>query len=162
MLRSIIVQLCKRKNEVPQELHQLYQQCLKGERQPQKLSLVQILSSILTSRTFVLLDAIDECETGTDRNDLLDTIEGIMETSKSLNLLITSRKESDIEERLKTLFDYCMAIEENVANADIALHIRNRLTNDVKLQQWDSETKQEIEHALVEGAHGMYYSKYHC
>jgi len=159
MLRSVIVQLCKCQNEVPRELHQLYQQCLTGERQLQKSSLVQILSLILTSRTFVLLDALDECKAGTDRNDLLDTIVEIIEIS-NLNLLITSRNEADIEKRLKTLFDYSMALEENVVDADIALHIRKRLTNDDELREWDSKTKEEIEQTLVEGAQGMYYSKY--
>ena len=156
MLRSVIVQLCKFKNEIPLELHQLYRQCLNGERRPQKSSLVRILSLLLTSRTFLLLDALDECTGGADRNDLLDTIEEIIKTSQNLNLLATSRKEVDIEKRLKPLFDNRMALEENVVDADIYLYVRRTLTNDDELREWDSKTKEEIQDALVKGANGMY------
>ena len=66
MLRSIIVQLCASKRQVPDELHHLYQRCLDGRRQLDKFGLLEILFSLLTTslRTFVILDALDECITG--------------------------------------------------------------------------------------------------
>jgi Cdc6-like AAA superfamily ATPase len=157
MLRSIIVQFCASKREVPRELHHLHQECLDGRRQPRKSSLLEILFSLLTtsSRTFVILDALDEC---INRADLLDTIEEIVKVStKYLNVVVTSRKERDIDKRLKTLFVYDVALEENVIDSDITLHIHECLKNDAELRTWDLETKNNIEQALLKGAHGMYY-----
>ena len=85
-----------------------------------------------------------------DRSDLMDTIEEMMKGStKYLNILVTSRKERDIEKRLKTLFDYHVALEENVVDSDIALHIRESLKNDVELGSWDLETKNDIGQASL-------------
>lgn len=157
MLRSIIAQLCAGKGEVPRELHHLYQQCCSGQRQPGKASLLEILCLLTTSsRNFILLDAVDECMANADRADLLETIDEIVTGSKYLNVLVTSRKERDIEKKLKILFDHDVALEEQVIDSDIALHIQKALKNDAELSSWDLESKKDIEKALLKGAHGMY------
>ena len=78
---------------------------LESQRQPHKISLLKIFYALLTTshRTFVILDALDECAAGRDRNELLDTIKEMIESSSAyLNILITSRKEKDIEDKLTT------------------------------------------------------------
>jgi hypothetical protein len=156
MLRSIIEQICKSRGEVPHDLHHLYQQCRSGG-QPRKSGLLKIFSSLTaSSRTFVVLDALDECLESTNRSDLLDTIEQIVTRSKHLNVLVTSRKETDIESKLKRLFEYNTSLEENVIGLDIAMHIRKTIENDEKLRRWDPKSKKDIEEALLKGACGMY------
>jgi ankyrin repeat domain-containing protein 50 len=160
MLRAIIAQLCTRKKEVPIELHQLYQQCSYRSRLPTRTDLVEILlfSSLLTNshRTFVVLDALDECEVGTYRDDLLETIEEmITESSKYLNVLVTSRKERDIMDKLGPLIDDSISLEEDDVDPDIVLHIQERLRKDAKLRQWDDLIKKKIQGDLTEKAHGM-------
>jgi ankyrin repeat domain-containing protein 50 len=132
MLRSIISQLCASKNVVLRELHHLYQQYRSGQQQPRKSSLLEIFPLLITSQTFVVLDALDECMESADRADLLETIEKMMEVSKHLNIVVTSRKERDIEKKLNTLFDYGVALEDNVVDIDISLHIREVLKNDTE------------------------------
>jgi hypothetical protein len=157
MLRSIIAQLCAGTNEIPRELHHLYQQCRTGQRQPHRANLLEILCLLTTSsRNFVILDALDECVASADRADLLETIDEMVKGSEHLNVLVTSRKERDIEKKLKVLFDYNIGLEENVVDSDIALHIGKALENDVELSSWDLESKKDIERALLKGAHGMY------
>jgi hypothetical protein len=86
-----------------------------------------------SSRNFVILDALDECVASADRADLLETIDEMVKGSEDLNVLVTSRKERDIEKKLKVLFDYNISLEENVVDSDIALHIGKALENDVEL-----------------------------
>lgn len=157
MLRSVIAQLCTRK--IPPKLRDLYQQCDKGQRQPDQISLLTIFSSLLTDshRTFIILDALDECATGRDREDLLDVIKEMMDlSSKYLNILVTSRREKDIEDKLKVLIDNTVPLEERVVDSDIVLHVRECLKNDDRLRDWDDDTQKNIEEMLCKGAHGMY------
>jgi ankyrin repeat domain-containing protein 50 len=122
MLRSIIVQLCT--SQIPPELHQLYQECVRAQRQPHQISLIKIFSALLTTshRTFVILDALDECE---DRNKLLEIIIEMMASSSTyLNILVTSRKEQDIEDELVSLINTLLNLEEAVVDRDIALYIQ--------------------------------------
>jgi hypothetical protein len=108
------------------------------------------------SRNFVILDALDECVASADRADLLESIEEMLKGSKHLNTLVTSRKERDIETKLKILFDCNISLEENVVDSAIALHIGKALKNNVELSSGDLESKKDIERALLGRAHGMY------
>ena len=69
--------------------------------------------------------------------------------------MITSRKEKDIEDKLTSLIDTLVSLEEAVVDADIALHIQQCLKNDKKLSIWDTSTKKNVQEALIKGAHGM-------
>jgi ankyrin repeat domain-containing protein 50 len=162
MLRTVIVQLCARKKEVPNELHSLYQQCSPYHRQPTQTELVKILefSSLLSNshRTFVIMDALDECPVGADRTALLKAIEDmIRKSSKYLNVLVTSRKERDIVDKLEPLIDNSISLKEDDVDPDIVLHIQECLRKDAKLRQWDDMIKKKIQRDLTEKAHGMYY-----
>jgi primase-polymerase (primpol)-like protein len=114
-----------------------------------------MLLSMTTSPIFIILDALDEYTGSNDREELLDIIAEIMNESKSLHILVTSRKERDIETKLGDLFDDRIALEESVVNGDIALYIRRKLENDDALREWDTQTKDDIEQALRERAQGM-------
>jgi hypothetical protein len=159
MLRSIIAQLCTREGSLPPELHKLYQQCDNGRRQPGQASLIEILSSVLTNthRTFIILDALDECSADSDRDDLFKILkEMISISSKHLNILVTSRPEKDITEELEPLkFTAINLKEQGDVKSDIDLHVRKCLEDDKRLRTWDPDTKQKIQEALVRGACGM-------
>ena len=158
MLRSIVGQLCANK-KLPRELYHLYHhECLKGQRQPSQSSLFNVLCSILKTshRTFIILDALDECAAGRDRKDLLNTIKDMINLSSiSFNILITSRREKDIEDEFKNLIDDRIPLEESIIDSDIILHIRKRVEIDDELRDWDTDTKNDIEKTLCEKAHGM-------
>ena len=141
MMRSIIVQLCHGQGQIPRDLRDLYQQCHSGQQQPHIKSLLKIFYALLTTshRTFVILDALDECTAGKERKELLITIKEMIESSPAyLNILITSRKEKDIEDKLTSLIDTLVSLEEAVVDADIAIHIQECLKNDEKLSIWDT------------------------
>ena len=152
MLRSVIAQLCHNKG-LPSELYQLYEGCNNGGRRPREAQLLKAFPSLLATsyRTFVILDALDEC---TERSDLLEAIKQFIEMSKSLNLLVTSRKEKDILEKMPTSFKV-IDLKEGGISEDIRLHVNNCIKNDSKFGSWPLSIKQEIQSTLEEKAQGM-------
>ena len=163
MLRSVVAQLCRSKGEVPRRLHQLYQECQRGAKPPSfTSSLIEIRLPLANASTqmFLILDALDECGAESERVDLLQALEGIIEDSKVLSLFVTSRKGRDIERSLGPVFDEIIGLEENVIQSDIHLYVRSMINDDVDLRGWDEETKSLIERTLVERADGMYPPKY--
>lgn len=108
--------------------------------------------------TYIILDALDEC---IDRDELMSTIEIFSGWKlESLHFLVTSRKERDIQETLENLVDKSniLPLQSLVIEKDIQQYVRHRLSVDNKLKKWrrDPEISNEIEVALINGAHGMY------
>jgi hypothetical protein len=78
---------------------------------------------------------------------------------RKIHLLVTSRKEREIENSLQPLIDEGNAIclQSNLVDKDIQSYIDYRLSTDMKLKKWhqDSGIRQEIEGALMNKAQGM-------
>jgi ankyrin repeat domain-containing protein 50 len=154
MLRSMITQLCPR-DQLPQEIDQLYRECKDGYHQPDKENLIKTLLTLLRNshQTYLLMDALDECS---ERKELFDILYCLVQISSgSMKLFITSRKERDITYYLCDIIKIIMSLEGDGVNADINLHIKKCLENDKDLRKWKPQIKQEICNALVKGAHGM-------
>lgn len=137
----------------PQALEALYAVNQNGQRQPSYEGLVETLKAILrlSSKTYFILDALDEC---TDRQELLQLIQE-MNKWRMVQILATSRKEKDIEEVLKPLVTCQISIQDAEVDHDIQLYIHYQIQNDPRLQKWPLEMHREIEKSLMDGAHGM-------
>jgi len=156
MLRSIIAQLCTHKKYVPPTLRQLYN-TYNREWQPYRHQLLEMLSLLLTTshRTYVIIDALDECQAESDRDELLITVTEMI-AMDNVNILVTSRKENDIEEELEDVVEIKVDLARAKVDSDIAIYVRNRLEKDKQLRKWDRDTKQKIEKVLTERAQGMF------
>lgn len=155
LVRSLIVQLSAQSSTIPEALNALYSKHHDGQQQPSKVSLVETLRQICMEfqEVFIVLDALDEC---TDREELLNLISEIHEwKTNKLHMLATSRREIDITEALEPLITGQISIQDEVDNADIYIHVCERLQNDSKLKKWSADIKTKIETTLMSGAHGM-------
>jgi hypothetical protein len=76
-------------------------------------------------------------------------------TGLDINILITSRKESDLERCLNDAVSHVISIQNSKIDADIRLHVRNVMTRDPELTGWKPGIQQEIENGIVEGSNGM-------
>jgi hypothetical protein len=104
-------------------------------------------------QTFIILDALDECK---EREELLGLIGDFVNWNlETLHILATSRRARDIEETLEPLVTGQICIQNALVNADIHIHICERLQNDPKLRKWPTNVQMEIEKTLMDGAHGM-------
>ena len=140
---------------LPASLQLAYPRSQNGQNQLTVEGLITLLHQIMESfsSTYILLDALDEC---TDREDLLEFIEALMGWSiNDLHVLVTSRKENDIAKSLEPLVTCQLCIQSALVDADIRVHILERLSTDVKLKKWPINVQQEVEDALMRGAQGM-------
>jgi len=155
LVRSLIEQFSNQSASTPDALENLYSRHQNGSRQPSADSLMSTLQDILQGfqQAYIVLDALDECS---ERDDLLSLIEEIVGWKLgTLHILATSRKEQEIEDCLSSLVSNQINIQSTVVDADIRIHVRDRLQKDRKLRKWSAEAQLEIEAALVDGAHGM-------
>ena len=155
LISSLIVQLSAQSPHLPDSLQSAYSRSQNGQKQPTIEDLTILLRQMLKifKGTYILLDALDEC---TDREELLEFIEALMEWNiQDLHVLATSRKENDIATSLEPLVTLQQGIQSALVNADIRIHIMERLSSDPKLKKWPVDVQKEIEDALMKGAKGM-------
>ena len=103
---------------------------------------------------YIILDALDECA---DREDLMTFVGKLVESHmESLHIMITSRREKDIEDQLGSLADYKINIQSAIVDEDIRVYVHDRLATDIKLRKWSKDVQSTIITALMGKAGGMY------
>ena len=159
MIRSIVKQLYTSLSKKHLKLESLFSSCNNGERQPSSYDLMQVLKDLMEGfhKTYIILDALDECS---DVEKLLVNIEEIQNWQLTgLHMLLTSRRHMDIEDALKPLTNSKsrICIQSAAVDADIETYIRHRLQTDKKLSRWKNHTlaQEEIINALKSKADGM-------
>ena len=160
LLRSLIAQFSGQAPSIPEALEQLHARCQATEYHPDSDDLTATLQSIIQEfqHAYIVVDALDEC---TERESLLELIRKIVDwKSSTLHILMTSRKEREIEDSLGPQCWYTMALQESVVARDIEMHVFERLQNDPKLKKWPPKVQAEIKEKLTTGACGMYGKLY--
>ena len=144
LLVSLLGQLAARLSIVPESFRKLYDKHRKGEkpRLSQNEIREELCSIIKTySRTFIIIDALDECRTDRIRNELLSEIYKLQEGSDT-RLMVTFRPnvvpkrpssvieqeirahKEDIEEYLSgRMADLQSVVQENNLECKIKAHI---------------------------------------
>lgn len=117
------------------------------------MTVVEVLPS-----TFIVIDALDECSA---REDLFAALERLSNGgSRSLRVILTSRRETDIEDALERLVPYSTRtyLDTSLVDKDIQTFVHERLTQDKSFRRWqkDVELQAEIEAAIGSRAGGMY------
>jgi hypothetical protein len=164
MLRSLLFQLSQRlATKSEQSLDALFALCKNGRPLPQLHVLLEKTQQMMQEFTHVyaVLDALDECRQRSrslGRMEILETIAGWR--LQNLHLIMTSRKERDIESSLEDYVDKedTVCLQSDVVDKDIQRYVQQRLSVDKSLVKWqkDAEIRQEIETVLMRGARGMY------
>jgi ankyrin repeat domain-containing protein 50 len=141
-------------------LEALYSSCGKGGECPPLNTALKSLQEIILEfpQTYIVLDALDECS---NREELMEIIRSIQSWKiERLHVLVTSRKERDIENSFQSFVDgeHTICLQNKLVDPDIQTYIQQRLLKDKKLEKWrkDDKIRDEIEAALMNGAHGMY------
>ncbi|ELR06475.1 hypothetical protein GMDG_08000, partial [Pseudogymnoascus destructans 20631-21] len=159
MVRSLISQLSEQCIKMPSALEALYSSLDKGNRQPPLDALMDVLQQILQEfpQSYLILDALDECA---DRAELLSILEQMAGWQlEEMRVVITSRKERDIENSLEDIVsrEFIICLEHQVVDKDIQTYVRQRLSDDKGLKKWqkDADIRREIETTLMEGSRGI-------
>jgi len=156
LMKSLLGQLCKQRPDLPDCVRLLFDRHDDGQQQPREIDLRAALASVIESfpQVYLALDALDEC---TEREELMEFLDELLSSNiRGLHLLSTSRQERDIEIGFCDHQPVKVGLEEEHVNGDIKLHIRSKLTRDLRLKRLTEPIKVEIEVALLDGAKGMY------
>jgi hypothetical protein len=159
MLRSLLCQLLQRSVVIPKGVIALFSSCENGRRQPSSHALLDVTRQVVQqfAHVYLVLDALDEC---TKRQELIDMLETVARWQlNNVHLLMTSRKERDIERSLESYIkeEDTLCLQRDVVDKDIQRYVQQRLYVDKGLAKWnkDAAVRQEIETALMGGARGM-------
>ena len=105
-----------------------------------------------------MFDALDECNQRVNLMEVLKTL--VAWKLNNLHLIMTSRRERDIESSLVEIINQkdMICLASAVVDKDIQKYVRQRLADDKCLSKWgkDAALRQEIENTLVQGSKGMY------
>ncbi|VDC01053.1 unnamed protein product [Peniophora sp. CBMAI 1063] len=127
---------------------------------PSYEDLLDMLSQLLrlSGRTFVVIDAFDECpESARDKEMAMffKTLASPVD-SVDLHLLITSRPERDIGRRLSPLAAHSLALHATPSHMQELRHYIKRRLSDRVLYNWPLFTKYLAERVLMEKSQGMF------
>ena len=154
-IRSLLFQCALQANGILHDLEQLYQNCRSGQQQPAEDAIQSLFQEAMArpGEKYIVLDALDEC---TDREQLLPFMrELITSRSQKLRILVTSRREKDIEDVLGQVAIYNINIQSNIVDADISVYICDQMATDTKLKKWPDSVKNQILTELMAKAGGM-------
>ncbi|KAH0537579.1 hypothetical protein FGG08_005645 [Glutinoglossum americanum] len=155
-LRSIVAQLHDQIDTLPDAVRKLHDQYKGGRQQPSMQDLAAALLPTLggLKSAYIIVDALDECS---GREQLLEQISDLAQCKTgNLHMLVTSRKERDIQTYLDPIVTSNCSIEIAEVDADIRLYVRNRLQKDLRMKCWPDPAKWEVEQSLASGACGMF------
>ena len=128
---------------------------MNGQHLPTADSMIMTLQYMMNEfvNIYIIIDALDECD---DRDELLQFIKTMKtwESSKH-HVLVTSRKEKDIEDAIGPVVTDQICMQSGLVDPDIRIYVEEKLKHDIRLNRWPEEVQCEIMEALMQGAAGM-------
>ncbi|CAI6338880.1 unnamed protein product [Periconia digitata] len=165
LLRSLLSQLCDEPT-VPGPMVELYMKCHQTfpARLPTLLELKDVTNKVFdkvlqSQKVFLVLDALDEVTWGPQREDVLDfTYELSQNAAKGLQIVVSSRNDTDIRERFASPDTNWknIPIQYQDVDHDIEKYINNHIEKYPSLKRQDAATKNLIREKLVNNAHGIW------
>jgi len=159
MLRSFVDQLYEGYADTRRSLDQLWESHDKGQRQLSRTSLEDVLADMLSEvkDLHIVLDALDE---STTRSDLLAWLWKVHTSrSSACRILVTSRREQDIESALQPWVrpEDRIKIRRDDVNRDVRAYVHHTVRKGNGLKRWQEmpEVQDEIETELGRQVGGM-------
>jgi hypothetical protein len=153
LLASLLGQLTLWKSTIPASVRKLYDEHL-DDKKP-RLSRNEIhgaLSSIIKtySRTFIIIDALDECKTNRIRNELLSEVYKLQEGS-DLRLMVTFRPSIELEPPSSMT-----KLEIRARMEDIDQYLNDQMSELCTIVQKNNELQRKIKDHILTSVDGMY------
>lgn len=110
-----------------------------------------------SENSFLIIDALDECvdKNGTRREILTFLTELSDWNLPQLHILVTSRKELDIEKSLNFVEKSSSICIQTHQQQDIEKYVKSVLKTDPDFAKWSFEVKQDIQDVLTKNSAGM-------
>jgi ankyrin repeat domain-containing protein 50 len=112
-----------------------------------------------SKETYIIIDALDECPEEKDRDEVIKFLAELSrDASNSTHILITSRREEDIESAIKkTLGKECIVPIQNwQVNDDVRRHLEKCMAEDPRFKTWNDDIKMEVIQDLTKRTDGVF------
>jgi NACHT domain-containing protein len=154
LLKSLIFQLVSRQDSKATGAEALYDKCMEIQ-EPSEDELLEVLIEELKDieTTYLFIDALDECPKA-ERSLFFNSF-FTLSLPAAISILITSRKEPDIESALKDKVSHNIAIQNADIDADVHIYVNNAISKDPAFNKWKPTIRQEMLDAIVSGSNGM-------
>jgi hypothetical protein len=153
IVASMLKQLASLKSPLPRSVVEFHKQFEKQRDRPRlkDLETTLLLACREFRQTFIIIDALDECDAGKHRKDFLQVLKGLEKAS--VKLFITSRPHpDDIKRNLGTF----PQITIEASDSDIRKYFTEMIDqDDAAVDLVDEHLKQEIVRDITSGAQGM-------
>ena len=113
----------------------------------------------LSGRTFIIIDALDECPESARDEGLLRLLEHICivgSDKKDVHLLVTSRPETDIQGIMAYFSPRSLSFHDAMQHKEELDHFISMQLADQKLSWWSRELTARVYDTLQERSNGMY------
>jgi Cdc6-like AAA superfamily ATPase len=155
LLASLLKQFSQRLTSVPQSVRRLYDSHHSQRTRPSFDELSQTLESVLSdySRTFIIIDALDECQDSDgDRRWLLARLFSL-QVKTGACLLATSRFIPSIEKEFE---GRSTRMEIRASDYDLREYIDKNITRLPAFVLRSADIQQEVESTIIGAVDGMY------
>jgi hypothetical protein len=154
LLRVLLAQLATQSSAALRSLRELHDEvCASGSREPSSDDLLRAVTAALASfpKTFVVVDALDECS---DLRMLLNCLKAISGLP-NIHIVALSRREREIELALQGITHEIPLTGASI-DKDIALYIKHRMGGSEDMMLWSPEDRKKVQDNLTSKAGGMY------
>ncbi|KAI6753602.1 hypothetical protein HG531_005771 [Fusarium graminearum] len=152
---SLVKQLAERQAAFPKVIQDLHNLHKPRKTRPLAEELSETLRLLVEThdRVFILLDALDECLTsGGSRSELFKLLIWLKENPR-VNLFMTSRYVSDVEEELQSDI---IKMEIRASKEDVGNYLDSRLACLSDLVKKNKDLRDEIRTKVIEAVDGMF------
>ncbi|KAI1387916.1 ankyrin repeat-containing domain protein [Hypoxylon trugodes] len=152
LFKCLLKQLTQCQPFLPEGLEKLYE---KHDRERTKSSFDEVLQVLrytagLYTKIFILVDAVDECETSC-RSRFLDELFAI-QAECGVNIFATSRSIPDIAKK----FDSSSSLEIRANNTDIRMYLGENIQQLTAFDDWNQKLRDEIVTSISSVVDGMF------
>ncbi|KAL6694397.1 hypothetical protein J3F84DRAFT_43507 [Trichoderma pleuroticola] len=145
---------------IPRAFRSLYDVHFPSKTPPmEELDSVLIETIDLSEETFLIIDALDECDSQFVRGEAITFLASLLGKVKSkLHILITSRLEVDIETKISQVSvpTSSVALHATDVDRDIRKHLRALMREDDSFKAWSHALKKRVIEHLVQNADGVF------
>lgn len=154
LLKNLLKQRAQRQSSLPSSIEDLYNQHKEMQTRPSLDDISRALQSIaaMYSRVFIIIDALDECQTSDNcRSRLLSEVFSLQAKTEA-NFFATSRSALYIERE----FRGWTSLEILASNEDVRRYINGHISQLPAFVSKRPDLQEEIETKITTAVEGMY------
>ena len=155
LLASLLKQLIQQQSSVPDSIKAVYVRRKDKHTRPSLGEISRALQSIITlySRTFIIVDALDECQATECRTRFLPELFSL-QARTGANLFATSRFIPEITD----MFESSALLEIRASDQDVRRYLDSHISRLPKCVLNSSDLQEKIKAMIIKAVDGMYVS----